>query len=64
MLSIRVYSLPVLDVGAAEGLAAQIRALPGVHEVLVWAAECTARLEVDSAGFDEHNVLKLIEGKI
>lgn len=64
ILSTRVYSLPVLDRVEADGLTARMRALPGVREVLVSAAERTARLKVDSAGFDEHNVHKLIEGKI
>ena len=44
-------------------LVARLRALPGVHEAQVVAAESTAYLKVDSAGFDEHNVLNIIAGK-
>jgi MFS family permease len=63
VLSTRVYALPALDRGEAEGLMARLQALPGVHEALVSTAERTAYLKVDSARFDEHNVLNLIEGK-
>jgi MFS family permease len=61
-LSTRVYSVPELDRDRADGLTVQLRALPGVHEVRVVAAERRAYLKVDSAGFDEENVLKLIAG--
>jgi len=60
VLSTRVYALPALDQGEAEGLVARLRALSGVHEALVSAAERTAYLKVDSARFDEHNVHKLL----
>jgi len=59
-LSTRVYVIPALDPRQADGLAARLQALPGVHEALVVAAEHSARLRVDSARFDEENVRKLI----
>lgn len=60
MFSMRVYAVPVLDRDRADGLTAQLRALPGVHEARVIAGECRAYLKVDSVGFDEQNVLELI----
>lgn len=63
-LATRVYAIPSLDRRRADGLSAQLEALPGVHEALVIAGERMAYLKVDSAGFDEENVLKLIEGEI
>jgi MFS family permease len=63
VLSTRIYALRALDPGKAEGLMARLQALPGVHEALVSTAEGTASLKVDSARFDEHNVLNLIEGE-
>lgn len=63
VLSTRVYALPVLEADEADGLLARLQALPGVHEARVSRAERSAYLKVDSAGFDEHNVLNLIEGK-
>jgi MFS family permease len=62
-LSTRTYTLPRLAPHEADRLLARLRALPGVHEALVIAAESTAVLKVDSAGFDEHNVLQLIAGE-
>jgi hypothetical protein len=38
----------------------RLSAVPGVQEVFIAAAENTAYLKVDSAGFDEHNVLNAI----
>ncbi len=63
LLSTRVYALPVLDRQQADGLLAKLRTLPGVHEALVMSGERSAYLKVDSAGFDEQNVLKLIAGE-
>lgn len=63
MLSRRVYAVPALDRDRADGLTAQLRALPGVHEARVIAGECRAYLKVDSVGFDEQNVLELIAGE-
>jgi predicted MFS family arabinose efflux permease len=62
-LSTREYAIPVLDAARARGLAARLRVLPGVHEASVPAGENLARLRVDSAGFDEENVRRLIAGE-
>lgn len=59
--SIRAYALPVLDRGTAERLLARLRTQPGVHEARIESAERRAVLAVDSDGFDEQNVLKLIQ---
>ena len=61
--SARTYTVPLLDATQAERLAARLRALPGVHEASLVAGERTAYLKVDSAGFDEHNVLHIIAGE-
>jgi hypothetical protein len=58
----RAYSLPALDSGQAERLLARLLAQPGVHEARVAGGERRAYLTVDSAAFDEQNVLKLIGG--
>jgi len=62
-LSSRAYTIPELDRERADSLTAELRSLPGVREARVVAAERTAYLEVDSLGFDEQNVLKLIAGE-
>lgn len=62
-LSTRIYSLPEYALGRSESLAARLRTLPGVHEARVVAAEGRAYLKVDSAGFDEENVAKLLAGE-
>jgi MFS family permease len=62
-LSTRTYSVPRLDASQAERLVARLRALPGVREARVVAAESTAYLKVDSTRFDEHNVLHTIAGE-
>jgi MFS family permease len=59
----RVYGLPALDRNRADQLTAQLRALPGVHEARVASGERRAYLTVDSAGFDEQNVLDMIAEK-
>ena len=59
----RSYSVPALDSAQTEMLIARLRALPGVRDARVVSAESTAYLEVDSARFDEHNVLHTIAGK-
>jgi len=59
-LSTREYAIPTLDAQQADSLAARLRALPGVHEASVAAGERSARLRVDSAGFDDENVRRLI----
>lgn len=58
----RVYTLQPLDPAQGDRLAARLRSLPGVHEARVVSSERHAYLTVDSAGFDEENVLKLIAG--
>ena len=62
-VSARSYTVPALDSGRADQLAAQLRALPGVREARVVAHERTAFLKVDSPGFDEDNVLHIIAGE-
>jgi hypothetical protein len=59
-LSARVYAIPALDPLQADVLAARLKALPGVHEASVPPGERSAHLRVDSAAFDEQNVLRLI----
>ena len=60
--SARVYALRALDGAQADRLEAALRALPGVHEARVVNHERRAYLTVDSAGFDEENVARLIAG--
>ncbi|HXV12137.1 MAG TPA: MFS transporter [Burkholderiales bacterium] len=60
--SARVYALRPLDGAQADRLEAGLRALPGVHEARVESHERRAYLTVDSTGFDEENVVKLIAG--
>lgn len=62
-LSKRVYTIPELDREQAASLTADLQTLPGVHKAQVIASERVAYLEVDSAAFDEQNVLKLIAGE-
>jgi hypothetical protein len=58
--STRVYALPALGRGEAEGLLTRLRAAPGVHEARLASGERHAYLTVDSDEFDEQNVLGLI----
>jgi len=58
----RVYTLPPLDGAESDLLAAKLRSLPGVREVRVAGTERRAYVTVDSVGFDEENVLRLIAG--
>lgn len=60
--SARVYSLPVLDREQAAEMEGRLRGLAGVHEARVVSDERRAYITVDSAGFDEENVIKLITG--
>jgi predicted MFS family arabinose efflux permease len=62
-LSTRTYTVPTLGPRESEALAAALRDLRGVHDARVDAAECTAYLKVDSARFDEQNVLQTIAEK-
>jgi hypothetical protein len=41
----------------------RLRLLPGVREAHLVNDESTAYLKVDSAEFDEHNVLEMITGR-
>jgi len=59
----RSFALPVLDRGQAEQLLTALSAMPGVREARVVAEEQRAYLKVDSAGFDEQNVVRLIAGE-
>jgi MFS family permease len=61
--SSRAYALPALDHGHADGLSARLRALPGVRAVRIDAGARVAHLTVDSAQFDEQNVIRLIAGE-
>ncbi len=61
-LSTRIYTIPELDRERVDCLQAELQTLPGVRKARVVAAERAAYLEVDSAAFDEQNVLKLIAG--
>jgi MFS family permease len=62
-LSTRTYSVPPMDLAEMQALATALRAIAGVHEARVVAAESTAYLKVDSVRFDEQNVLQTIAGK-
>ena len=64
MSSRRSYTVPGLDAREAEALVARLRGLPGVREAHLDAAESTAYLQVDSAEFDEQNVVRTINGKV
>ncbi|HVY04401.1 MAG TPA: MFS transporter [Burkholderiales bacterium] len=61
-LETRRYQLPRIDAGAASGLAHSLSGLPGVREVSL-SGEGVAYLKVDSKGFDEENVIKLLAGE-
>ena len=61
--STRIYTIPELDAERARDLAARLQSLPGVHRARVAVEERAAYLEVDSDGFDEQNMLKLIAGE-
>jgi MFS family permease len=63
-LSARTYSLAKLGHGREGSLLSDLRAVPGVYEALVSPEEDMLHLRVDSASFDEQNVLKLIAGEI
>jgi MFS family permease len=62
-LDTRRYQLPKMDPRAAAGLMHELAALPGVREAMV-SAEGVAYLRVDSRGFDEQNVIKLLAGEV
>ncbi|MGH8755662.1 MAG: MFS transporter, partial [Burkholderiales bacterium] len=60
----KIYPIPAMDNRRASGLSRQLVSVPGVQEALVLAAEGVAYLKVDSNGFDEQNVIRLIAGEI
>ena len=62
-LDTRRYQLPKMDSQAVGGLKRQLAGLPGVREVML-SGEGVAYLKVDSQGFDEQNVIKLLGGEI
>ena len=59
----KIYPIPEMDSRRANGLSRQLASVPGVLEALVIAAEGVAYLKVDSSGFDEQNVIRLIAGE-
>jgi MFS family permease len=62
-LDTRRYQLPKMDSQAVPGLTQRLAGLPGVREVML-SGEGVAYLKVDSQGFDEQNVIKLLGGEI
>jgi len=61
--SARVYALEPIDLEQAAALERRLRELPGVGEVRVDSAARRAYITVDSPGFDEENVIKLVAGQ-
>ncbi|HEY5930108.1 MAG TPA: MFS transporter [Burkholderiales bacterium] len=61
-LDTRRYQLPKMDSQAASGLKRRLAGVPGVREVML-SGEGVAYLRVDSKGFDEQNVIKLLAGE-
>lgn len=61
-LATRRYQLPQLDSQAASSLERRLGGLPGVREVKL-SGEGVAYLRVDTRGFDEQNVIKLLAGE-
>ncbi len=62
-LDTRRYRLPKMDSQSIPGLTRRLAGLPGVREVML-SGEGVAYLKVDSRGFDEQNVIKLLGGEI
>jgi MFS family permease len=60
---VRRYEVPQLDAEAAAGLSMRLRALPGVRDAAVSPGSGAAVLKVDNRGFDEQNVIRLLEGE-
>ncbi len=60
----RMYHLEVMDAPKAQVLAQKLAAVPGVAEAAVSAEEGVAYLKVSMAGWDEEQVLKLIDGGV
>ncbi len=62
-LDTRRYQLPKMDAQAVSGLTRRLAGVPGVREVML-SGEGVAYLRVDSKGFDEQNVIKLLAGEV
>ena len=62
-LDTRRYQLPKMDSQAVSGLTRRLAGIPGVREVML-SGEGVAYLRVDSKGFDEQNVIKLLAGEV
>jgi MFS family permease len=62
-LDTRRYQLPKMDAQAVSGLTRKLAGIPGVREVML-SGEGVAYLRVDSKGFDEQNVIKLLAGEV
>lgn len=60
----KMYHLAAMDASRASELARQLAVVTGVAEVVVSAEESVAYLKVNLAGWDEEQVLKLIEGVV
>lgn len=59
----KMYHLEAMDEVRAHKLSEQLAAVSGVAEVVVSAVESVAYLKVNMAGWNEEQVLKLIEGR-
>lgn len=62
VIETRRYQMPRTDARSVSGLAQSLSGLPGVREVSM-SSEGVAYLKVDSKGFDEQNVIKLLAGE-
>ena len=58
----RLYPLPAMEESAAKLLQIKLIQLKGVREVMVVAAEQMASIKVETSGFDEAGVEKLLKG--
>jgi MFS family permease len=58
----KLFPLPSIDESAARLLQSQLMQLKGVREVMVVAAEQMASIKVETSGFDEAGVEKLLKG--
>ena len=63
LLRTREFSIDRMDESSAEALARMLQKVPGVHEVHVAMDQRVAYVRVDSTGFDEQNVRKLLAGE-
>lgn len=62
-LDTRRFQLPKMDSQAVSGLTRKLAGIPGVREVML-SGDGVAYLRVDSKGFDEQNVIKLLAGEV